>query len=153
MYATVFAIDYTWLMDFWWYAAKRDGVFYAATSQVGKHCKDTKIIFMHKMISKQYGMKVCDHQNHDGTDNRRSNLRPATGSQNIANGRRRSNNTSGYIGVSLFRQTGQWSSYLTVNYKRIHLGYFDQPEKAARVRDLEAKRYFGKFAMLNFPNG
>ncbi len=49
------------------------------------------------------------------------------------NRRKFKNNTSGYIGIK--KQKNKYRAFLTVNYKRIHLGYFLTSIKAAMVRD------------------
>lgn len=36
------------------------------------------------------------------------------------------------------------------NRKQIHLGYFNDPDQAAKVRDEASLKYFGEFAYLNF---
>lgn len=46
----------------------------------------------------------------------------------------RSNNKSGYPGVSLFKPTGKWSARMTVNGKGHHLGYFMTMEEAISAR-------------------
>lgn len=63
----------------------------------------------------------------------------------------RTNNTSGYKGVS--RDRGRWRAYIRVNYKQIHLGNFRTKEEAARRYNEAALKYFGEFAELNeIPN-
>ena len=66
------------------------------------------------------------------------------------NQRLRSNNTSGYIGVSLMKNVGQYEAYLHFNGKKIYLGLHDDPVDAAIARDRAAKKYFGEYASLNF---
>jgi hypothetical protein len=92
---------------------------------------------------------LVDHWNGDTLDNRRRNLRFATNAENQHNQRRlRVDNTSGYKGVSLYRN-GKWCAQIYVDTKRINLGYFVQVEDAARAYDEAAVRYFGEFAATN----
>ena len=78
-----------------------------------------------------------DHINHDGLNNRRSNLRICSRSENLQNQRRRSDNRSGYKCVSFYKRTGKWRAYIMINGKETHLGYFDSPE-TAYMKYLEA---------------
>ena len=71
-----------------------------------------------------------DHINHDTTDNSIENLRVVTCQQNQFN-----TNARGYSWV---KQTNKWRSYINVNGKRNHLGYFDK-EEDAHAAYLEAK--------------
>lgn len=64
----------------------------------------------------------------------RGNLRWATRSTQSQNTRLLfSDNTSGYRGVSWNKAARRWVAYLMVSRKRIHLGYFDEKEDAARA--------------------
>jgi hypothetical protein len=103
---------------------------------------------MHSVI---LGVSLVDHVNGDGLDNRRANLRAATSAQNAQNRRRRSDNTSGYKGVSWHRSSERWSAYITADGRRHHLGRFDDPTDAARAYDTAARELHGAFAALNFP--
>ncbi len=71
-----------------------------------------------------------DHINRNTKDNRISNLRLVTVSQNLQNSKKRTDNTSGYKGVSLHKKSGKWTSRIKIcgNYK--YLGLFDTKEKA-----------------------
>lgn len=78
-----------------------------------------------------------DHENQTRNDNRISELRLATNSENQQNQRgARSDNTSGVRGVSWFKRMQKWHAYINVNSKRKHLGYFDAIEDAIEYREL-----------------
>lgn len=94
---------------------------------------------------------VPDHINGDIHDNRKINLRPATQSQNAMNRKRRSDSTSGFIGVMYKKSHGRWCAQLQGRPEGRHIGLFATKEEAAIARDREAKRVFGEYAKLNFP--
>jgi hypothetical protein len=71
-----------------------------------------------------------DHIDRDKTNNKLSNLREATISQNQWNRPMNRNNTSGYTGVYFNKQSGKWQAYIRVNNKQKHLGSFANPELA-----------------------
>lgn len=101
-----------------------------------------RIIYPRKLEKDEY----ADHINGDGWDNRRSNLRVATRSQNNVNTKRRKDNTSGQKGVSFSKQTGKFLAYISSNgNKRIRLGLFDKLEDAIKARQDAEKLYHGEF--------
>lgn len=107
---------------------------------------------MHRIILGITDPKTqVDHINHDTLDNRRENLRIATPQQNSFN--QRSKGISGFKGVGFCRRTGRWQAQITHNYKCHFLGRHATPEEAARVYDAEARKLFGEYAHLNFPEG
>lgn len=63
------------------------------------------------------------------------------------NRRIRSDNSSGYKGV-MYRHK-KWLARISVNKERIHLGYFDTAEIAAKAYNEAAIKHFGKSAKLN----
>lgn len=75
-----------------------------------------------------------DHINRIRTDNRISNLRPATGTENNQNCSKRSDNTSGVIGVGWHKKCGKWVAHIRLNGRRKHLGLYDTIEEAAAAR-------------------
>lgn len=95
-----------------------------------------------------------DHINRNPFDNRKSNLRFCTNSQNGANRiyKTKRPKSSKYKGVSFHKQHRKFGANIKVMYKAKHLGYFDTEEEAARAYDKAAKYYFGEFAVLNFHN-
>ncbi len=93
-----------------------------------------------------------DHIDGNGLNNRRSNLRPASNSQQVANQGVRSDNTSGYKGVTWREDRGKWEAKIQSGGKRRCLGLFDDKIEAAKVYDHAALEAFGEFAVLNFPD-
>lgn len=87
-----------------------------------------------------------DHEDTDRGNNRWSNLRPSTQSQNIANTGIRPNNTSGFKGVSFEKRTGLWRASIKVNQKSRWLGSFETPEMAHEAYKTEAMKAWGQFA-------
>lgn len=75
-----------------------------------------------------------DHENHNRADNKWLNLRDATNVQNGRNQSRAKNNTTGVTGVSFKKANGKYHARISVNNKRIDLGYFDSLEEAAAAR-------------------
>ncbi len=150
--ALVDAADYEFLAKYKWCASRRAsrmryGLVYATTNvprPMRGHIK------MHHLIMAAPDGCVTDHRNGNGLDNRRSNLRIATLSQNNMNARLRSNNTSGFKGV-FFRPRGKWQAMIWKNYVSYSLGYHETPEQAAIAYDAKARELFGEFALLNFP--
>lgn len=89
---------------------------------------------------------VVDHANGDGKDNRLCNLRGTSQSNNLANARIRTNNTSGFKGVSFRADRNKWRAQIKVNRKTIHLGNFDDPIDAHHAYAIAASKYYGEFA-------
>jgi hypothetical protein len=91
---------------------------------------------------------LIDHKNNNPLDNRWTNLRVATKSQNAANSGPRSTNTSGYKGVYFHKQAKKWSSQITCNRKVHSLGLFDTPEEAYAAYSAKATELHGDFVKL-----
>lgn len=93
-----------------------------------------------------------DHVNGEKRDNRISNLRQVTQLQNCHNSKKSKLCSSVYKGVSWSKVVGGWHSYITLQGKRKHLGYFSNEEDAAKTYDQAALENFGVYAKLNFPD-
>lgn len=90
-----------------------------------------------------------DHINCDRADDKFSNLRDVTGSQNKKNVPRKSNNKTGFKGVCRHSQaTDKFMAQITVNWKPIYLGLFDSPEKAYAAYCKASERLHGKFGRI-----
>ncbi|MCH0685628.1 HNH endonuclease [Escherichia coli] len=88
---------------------------------------------------------IVDHINGIKTDNRISNLRIATFSQNSMNSKLSSLNTSGCKGVSWKKETKKWVAVGKLNGKKVHLGYFKNLDDAKNAYCEFAMRHHGEF--------
>jgi len=84
-------------------------------------------------------------------DDRRENLRLATGSQNQANSRKLKFDgmTSHFKGTSWDKRDQLWRAYIAQNGKQRSVGYHATELEAARAYDCAALAIFGEFALLN----
>jgi hypothetical protein len=128
----------------WHSSEKSNRLKYAMTSDraTGKKMP------MHRLIMSPSDDMVVDHINNCGLDNRRSNLRVCTQTQNAYN-RRSTVTKSGYVGV--VRNGSGWSASINYGGHTTRIGTFETAEEAAKVRDKAAMFHHGEFARLNFP--
>jgi hypothetical protein len=149
-FAVVDQKDYYRVAKFHWCLAGYGKKVYVTRSyRIG--LEQTKSVRMHREIMQPPEGVLVDHKNGDTLDNRRSNLRLATHTQNMQNRRKRKNTASKYVGMWRDKERNQWAVRLTFNKKKIWLGRFDSEIEAAKAYDRAAKKYFGEFARLNFP--
>ncbi len=107
-------------------------------------------IYLHKLVMGTEINGMVDHINRDKLDCRKSNLRPATRSQNCQNAAKRSRpTTSRYKGVS--RSGNRWRVQLMASGHRYQCQCATE-EEAARAWDELARAHHGAFAVLNFPD-
>lgn len=99
------------------------------------------------MIGKMPADQI-DHINGDKADNRFSNLREATNSQNHMNRPVRSDSRSQAKGVKWLPANKKWTARIQVGNKRIYLGFFTTMEEAAEAYRRGAEKYFGEFARV-----
>jgi hypothetical protein len=72
--------------------------------------------------------KEIDHRNGVRDDNRLSNLREATRTENHQNRAKRRDNTTGFVGVCFDR--GKFNANITIHKRARHLGRYDTKEEA-----------------------
>jgi hypothetical protein len=86
-----------------------------------------------------------DHIDGNYYNNKIDNLRLATHLENQRNRKLQINSTSGRTGVSWYETYQAWVSYISVDKKRIHLGFFADKEDAIQARIEAEIKYFGEF--------
>lgn len=103
----------------------------------------TVAIRMHRVIMNAKRGQYVDHINHDGLDNRRTNLRICTNGENMRNrSGPQKNSTSGILGVRWRKDRSKWESRMCVNGKNMSLGHFENKHDATRAYAEARLKYF-----------
>lgn len=130
---------------FYW-LKKGKGIKTAKNSQAGSFDAhgygqvhiDGQIIKEHRLVwfyvHGEWPSGQIDHINHDRRDNRIENLRLVDNVENHRNRPMQKNNTSGHVGVRLYR--GAYVAYINVCGKQIHLGRFKTIDGAIHARNV-----------------
>ena len=143
--------DYYLIRHFKWFVNGNGTSFYAVRSVIAGP-GETRLVGLHREIMNFPEGFLVDHKNCDSLDNRRENLRLATHAENVQNRRKTSRKTSSrYVGVSFHKKKGKWMAVIGHKGKNIWLGRFDNEIDAAKAYDAAARKYYGGFARLNFP--
>lgn len=134
------------VMNLGWYAHRSRSGIYVRTDvyAYGKR----KSYQMHRLLVGAKLGEIWDHRNGNTLDNRRSNLRLATSSQNAANGKPRGK-YSEFKGVTRDKRTGKWVAQIGKDYEHIHIGTYTDELVAAAAYDISARHHHGEFARLN----
>lgn len=135
--------DYEYLNQWKWYACKICHVYYAIR-RPKTNGKYTSVYMHREILNTPKGIQV-DHEDHNGLNNQRANIRLATNSENSRN---RKLIKGKYKGVY---HSGKktWRAYITVNKKPVCLGIFRSEKDAAVAYNKEAKKHYAEFACLN----
>jgi hypothetical protein len=86
-----------------------------------------------KMVTGEDAVEV-DHIDGDRSNNRWANLRSVTSSGNNRNSSRRSDNTSGVVGVVWHKRARKWMAGTSVDGRYQFLGLFDSFDEAVAAR-------------------
>lgn len=125
------------------FVSKTDG--YVRVFVLGKSILAHRLIWA--MVHGYDPADDIDHRDLCRRNNRLSNLREATRSQNCMNKGLRSNNKSGVKGVHWHRATQKWAAAIMAkDTGKIHLGVFSTREEAARAYEAAAVELHGDFA-------
>lgn len=140
----------------WSCRSNRGGYVYGASyrSAGGAWCKYQ----LHRWIIGAKPGEVVDHIDGNPLNNQRANLRITDRLGNSRNRRALRSVSHGFKGIYQIHN-GRWAARINAGelksdgrHRKIHLGYFDTAEEAARAYDEAARKHFGEFAALNFPN-
>lgn len=146
-FALVDADDFEKFGDVKWCAMRdRGGNFYAVRA-IGQKAGEKKIMLrLHREIMRAPSGTLIDHINHNTLDNRKSNLRPCTHSQNAMNQRGANrDNRSGHRGICRNSTGKKWQVAVKHNGKSIHIGYFSNKQDAIDAYAEANKKYYGEF--------
>ena len=103
-----------------------------------------RTLFAHRVIwalvYSAWPSNDIDHISGEKDDNRIENLRVVSGSENMRNKKRYSNNLSGRVGVVFHRRDKRWHARIRVNNKKIHLGAYRTFEEACAARSIAEDR-------------
>lgn len=99
-----------------------------------------RTVWLHRLVLNAPDRYQVDHVNGHGLDNRRSNLRLATGSENAQNRYGRANRSTGVRGV---RQTGRnrYEAKVTVKGIAVYCESFETLGQAERAAELARARH------------
>ena len=105
---------------------------------------------MHRLLLPE--SEKIDHIKHINHDNRKSELRPVTASQNNMNKNLSSNNVSGITGVSYSKTENKWIAHIGINKKKYHKKFVDFEDAVKQRKEWEEK-YFGEYSYDNSVRG
>lgn len=144
------AEDYERVIKYTWCISKESGSDLIYVLRKEKSGEKYKTILLHRDLVNVPEGKVVDHINHDGLDNRKSNLRICDQRDNVKNCRKRQyKSTSKYKGVHFFKNYKKFVAVIQSHQKRRCIGYYHKEEDAARAYNVAAIKYHGEFANLN----
>lgn len=146
--------DFDSVSEFHWFPHKMgklvDQIYPARNVQIsaGKWVRQA----LHRFIlGLEYGNpNRADHIDGDKWNNCRSNLRVCSQLENNRAFKQKQQNVSSqFRGVCRYHKD-RWTAQITADYKKIHLGVFDDEVEAAKAYDAAAKTYFREFSSCNF---
>jgi hypothetical protein len=105
---------------------------YIQISILNKVCLAHRLAWIYMYGEIPIGFQI-DHINNIRSDNRITNLRLATSSQNHQNQKLSTRNTSGVKGVYWYKTRQRWKAELELNGKSYYLGLFAEHDKASAI--------------------
>ena len=130
--------EYRWHAD--WNQSKKA---YYATSSVNISYKKQKTIRLNRLIMNAPKGLVVDHIDGNPLNNRKSNLRVCTPSQNCTNKGKYITNTTGHKGLVKVKDT--YEVYISINGKSTYVGCSKEYEAAVKIQEEKSKMIHGEF--------
>lgn len=122
----------------WTLVTPKRGYFYARSEKLARESGTAG--YIHREVLSAPSGVLVDHINHNGLDNRRSNLRLASRADNLANRK------SPRSGAQKNSGTGRpFKASMKAGGASIHLGYFDTAEEASAAYRQAAEKRYGEF--------
>ena len=150
--AVVDAEDYEWLSQWKWRANVRGPEYVYAvrthreTGPDGREIK--RDVYMHReLLGLEHGNRLMgDHIDGDTLDNRRTNIRRVTRTQNAMNQAASRSSTTGVKGVSWSKRKRRYIAHIRTGGRDVRLGYFRTLEEARAARRAADAAHFGKYS-------
>jgi|SRR5881394_122565 len=132
--------DFDWLSERKW--SYSNGI---AVTHFGKPDGiHQRIVRMHRIIMEAPEGVEVDHIDGNPLNNQRSNLRLASKFTQAHNQKIVSRNTSGFRGVHWHKGAKKWRAFIMSFGTRLHLGYFNDPQKASEAWNTAALKMRGE---------
>ena len=149
LFALVDDVDFDEFNQYKWSASKGHDTYYAI--RVTTKDKKRTMHRLHRVIVQAPANSYVDHEDGNGLNCQRYNLRICDNSQNQGNSCSQKNSRSRYKGVSWHKQKNKWRAQICHQGKSYFLGLFTHEDDAAHAYDIKASELFGDFARLNIP--
>jgi len=142
--------DYEIIKNWYWRKINKRGNInkgYWITNVKEDDKYNKSVLMIHQVIAEiKYGeyessTSIPDHLSRDTDDNRKCNIVLKSNQKNSHNRGLSKTNTSGKTGVSFNKSKSMWTAYITVNYKTVFLGDFNNFDDAVKARKEAEKKY------------
>lgn len=133
---------------------KASGIATREDGSINKHvgyryiCVDGQRYLAHRLawfyMTGEWSSHRIDHRDTVKLNNKWSNLREATNSQNLQNSCIRKKNKCGFKGV--YEERGRWAASIACQGRKYYIGSFDSPQEAHAAYVAKAAVLHGEFA-------